>query len=256
MFPIVQTPDKLEQRRQLQKKRLQYRVQLQSRQIERVMDAHQLPAQVSGGVVAPQVIQFDLQTQLHGGWEWIRSLTDDLSQALGVPQISISRENGRFQVAVARPMDVPVRLLDVMAMEMDVGRETAVLGLSDEGVPVLLPLQAHTLISGIGGAGKTSLLRTISMSLALFNRQSQLQQVIIAPVFADNNAYADLQPLTVLPHMSAHIAFGRSENAPAAYTRQRQGNLAFNSKGSPHRRNSLGLVKIACRGSYATWEVQ
>lgn len=207
MFPIVQSPDTLEQRRQLQKKRLRHRVQLQSRQIERVMDAHQLPAHVAGGVVAPQVIQFDLQTQLHGGWEWIRSLTDDLRQALGVPQISITRENGRLQVAVARPTEVPVRLLDVMAMSMDVGRETAVLGLSDNGVPVLLPLQAHTLISGIDGAGKTSLLRTISMSLALANRQSQLQQVIIAPVFEHNNAYSDFKPLTALPHMSAHIAF-------------------------------------------------
>ncbi len=207
MFPIVQSPKTIDQRRQLQKKRLNHRVQLQSRQIERVMDAHQLPAQVSGGTVSPQTIQFDLQTQLHGGWEWMRSLTDDLRQALGVPQISVSRENGRLQVSVARQVDVPVRLLDVMAMEVGIGRETAVIGLSDEANPVLLPLREHTLISGVEGAGKTSLLRSISMSLALANRQSQLQQVIIAPVFEHNNAYSTLKPLTVLPHMSAYIAF-------------------------------------------------
>ena len=215
MFPIVQSPEALEQRRQLQKRRLNHRVHLQSRQIERVMDAHQLPAQVSGGTVSPQAIQFDLQTQLHGGWEWMRSLTDDLRQALGVPQISVSRENGRLHVSVARQTDVPVRLLDVMAMVKDegVGRETAVIGLSDEATPVLLPLREHTLISGVDGAGKTSLLRAISMSLALANRQSRLQQVIIAPVFEHNNAYSALRPLTALPHMSAYIAFRIDEAA-------------------------------------------
>jgi len=211
MFPIAHSSHNLEQRRQLQKKRLHHRVQLQSRQIERVLDAHQLPAQVSGGVVAPRVIQFNLQTQLNGGWEWIRTLADDLRQALGVPQISVSRENGRLQVAVARSVDVPVRLLDIVAMEMNSDHGTAVLGLSDEGAPVLLPLQEHTLISGVNGAGKTSLLRTISMSLALSNRQSQLQQVIIAPAIARNEAYADFKPLTALPHMSAHIAFRLEE---------------------------------------------
>lgn len=213
MFPIVQPPETIEQRRQLQKRRLNHRVQLQSRQIERVMDAYQLPAQVSGGTVSPQTIQFDLQTQLQGGWEWMRSLTDDLRQALGVPQISVSRENGRLQVSVARQTDVPVRLLDVMAMDGGIGRETAVIGLSDQGNPVLLPLREHTLISGVEGAGKTSLLRAISISLALANRQSRLQQVVIAPVFEQNNAYSTLKPLTALPHMSAYIAFRIEEAA-------------------------------------------
>lgn len=208
MFPFTQSYDNLEQRRQLQQQRLRHRLQLQSDQIERVLDAHRLPAQVSGGMVVSEVVEFDLQAQFSHSWERLRALTTDLRQALGVPQISISRENGRLQVAVAKQVDAPVRLLDLMAMGKMVGRETAVLGLSDEGQPVFLPLQnGHILISGVNRAGKTSILRSISMSLALSNRQSQLQQIIIAPIFENNNAYAALEPLTLLPHMSAQIAY-------------------------------------------------
>ena len=215
MFPFVQSPDDLEQRRQLQKQRLHHRVQLQTQQIERVMDANRLPAQISGGVVGPQAIHFDLHAQLHDSWTWIRALTADFKQALGVPQISVTRENGRLHVTVARPTDAPVRLLDVLAMGMDMGmdmqEETAVIGLSYNSEPVLLPLHDHVLIAGIDGAGKTSLLRSIAMSLALSNRQSRLQQVIIAPIFTNNNATSDFKPLTLLPHMSTNIAFSLEE---------------------------------------------
>lgn len=208
MFPFLQTQDNLDQRRQLQKQRLHHRLQLQSTQIEKVMDAHRLPAQVSGGRVTSQAVQFDLQTQVNSSWEKLRLLTLDLRHALGVPEISLTRENGRLQVAVTRPVEAPVRLLDVMAMGKEVKRETAVIGLSAEGKPVFMPLnKGHVLISGVNGAGKTSILRTIAMSLALLNRPSRLQQVIIAPLFENNNAFAELEPLTVLPHLSANIDY-------------------------------------------------
>lgn len=213
MFPFVQSHDNLTQRRHLQKQRLRHRLQLQSHLIERVMDAHQLPAQVSGGSVDQEVIHFDLQTQLNSGLDRIRALTADLRLALSVPQISIIRENGRFQIAVARPVEAPVGLLDVLSLGLEIPLETAVIGLSEGGAPVLLPIyQNHVLISGIDGAGKTSLLRTIAVSLALANRQSQLQQVIIAPVFENNDSFSVLEPLTVLPHMTAQVAY-RLEDA-------------------------------------------
>jgi S-DNA-T family DNA segregation ATPase FtsK/SpoIIIE len=213
MFPFLQTQDNLDQRRQLQKQRLYHRLHLQSTQIEKVMNAHRLPAQVSGGRVTSQTVQFDLQTQSSSGWDKLRLLTLDLRHALGVPEISITRENGRLQVAVARPVEAPVRLLDVIAMVGELKGETAVIGLSTEGKPVLLSLnKGHILISGVKGAGKTSMLRAIALSLALSNRPSRLQQVIIAPIFENNNAFAELEPLTILPHLSANIDFHIEES--------------------------------------------
>jgi S-DNA-T family DNA segregation ATPase FtsK/SpoIIIE len=211
MFPFVRSNNNIEQRRQLQKQRLQHRLQLQSRQIERVMADHRLPAHISGGVVGQRVIQFDLHTQLQDGWEWLRALTTDFRQALGVPHISVTRENGRLQVAVAKSMDVPVRLLDLLTMDGGASEGTAVIGLSYDDEPVLLPMQDHILISGIADAGKTSLLRAIATSLALTYRQSRLQQVIIAPTFTNHKGVSDLKPLTILPHMSAYIAFHLEE---------------------------------------------
>lgn len=207
MFPFMQTNESLERRRQLQKQRLRHRVQIQSRQIEQVMQAHHLPAYVSGGKVASHSIQFDLQAQLSQSWDRIRELTTDLRHALGVPQISVTRENGRLQVAVGRSDDVPVALLDVLAMSEEIPPETAVLGLSDDGLPVTCSLRRadypHILISGAEEAGKTSLLRTISVSLALWNRPSHLQQIIMTHLADGAEREPTLDPLVHLPHLAA-----------------------------------------------------
>jgi S-DNA-T family DNA segregation ATPase FtsK/SpoIIIE len=62
---------------------------------------------------------------------------------------------------------------------------TAVLGLDQEGVPLLLrlpsPNVAHVLIAGTTGSGKTALARSIVTSLALNNSQRSLQLVLIDP---------------------------------------------------------------------------
>jgi S-DNA-T family DNA segregation ATPase FtsK/SpoIIIE len=62
---------------------------------------------------------------------------------------------------------------------------TAVLGLEQTGAPLLLRLSspdvAHVLIAGTTGSGKTALARTLLASLAMYNRQSQVQLVLIDP---------------------------------------------------------------------------
>ena len=51
------------QQDELQEKRLQHQLEIQSMQIEHVFDRHQVPAQVDGGLVKPRSISFSLQTQ-------------------------------------------------------------------------------------------------------------------------------------------------------------------------------------------------
>jgi S-DNA-T family DNA segregation ATPase FtsK/SpoIIIE len=62
---------------------------------------------------------------------------------------------------------------------------TAVLGLDQEGVPLLLrlpsPNVAHVLIAGTTGSGKTALARTMVASLALHNSRRCLQLVLVDP---------------------------------------------------------------------------
>jgi S-DNA-T family DNA segregation ATPase FtsK/SpoIIIE len=81
---------------------------------------------------------------------------------------------------------------------------TAALGLNTDGdlytLNLLAPEITHVLIAGSTGCGKTELLRSILLSLCLYNRQSQLQLVLIDP---KRRGFA---PLERLPHLLSPIA--------------------------------------------------
>lgn len=198
--------------------RLQHQLKLQSMQIERVLDRHNVVAQVAGGSVEPRSIIFDLQTHLATGLDRLREIKQELMLALGVTDVEVRQENGRFHIQVARPQNPPVALLDLMETMPEVGPVTAVLGLAEDGRPVILdfttPRLPHMLLLGEPGAGKTALLRTLAVSLALTSRQSQLQLAIIEP-HAIDEARLDplLEPLDYLPHMLAPLTVGPAETA-------------------------------------------
>jgi len=201
-----------ERRRMLQEQRLKHRYEIQSRQIERVFARHQLPAEVNGGVAGQRSIRFDLQTQLVTGWDRLRDLAGELKSALGVPDVAFSRRDGRWQLDVAFKEDPPVALLDLLVGLPDLPPLTAALGLSEDGRPILLQFDAkdmtHILLSGSRGAGKTSLIRTMAASLALTNRQSNVQLIIMEPQTGGASpAYTELEPLNFLPHMLTSVIY-------------------------------------------------
>jgi DNA segregation ATPase FtsK/SpoIIIE, S-DNA-T family len=76
---------------------------------------------------------------------------------------------------------------------------TAVLGLADDGAPLLLRLPspdvAHVLVAGTTGSGKTALVQAMIVSLALAYRRSQLQFVLIDPKSRAFEALSDLPHL-------------------------------------------------------------
>jgi DNA segregation ATPase FtsK/SpoIIIE, S-DNA-T family len=200
------------------KVRLQHQLKLQSMQIERVLDRHNVSAQVAGGSVEPRSIIFDLQTHLATGLDRLREVKQELMMALGVADVELRQENGRFHIQVARHDDPPVALLDLIEAMPDLAPATAVLGLAADGRPLLLDFGAeqlpHMLLVGEPGAGKTALLRTLAVSLAHTSRQSQVQLVIIDP-HASDQARIDplLEPLDYLPHMLAPLMVGPTETA-------------------------------------------
>ncbi len=193
----------------LSEARLRHQLDVQSRQINRVLDHHNVPAGVVGGTVRPRVVSFDLQSQIAAGLERVRGLKEDLMSALGVRDIAVVREEGQWRLRVTRPDDAPVPLLPLLATLPTLGPTTAVIGLADGGQPVLLRFGAgkvkHVLIAGETGAGKTTLLRTFAASLALTNRQSALQLLMMDPRgLADDPVHGGihpLRPLALLPHM-------------------------------------------------------
>lgn len=188
-----------------EKRRLQHQIEVQSMQIERVFDRRQVDAHVAGGAVQAGVVRFDLSASLAQGLERLRELKNDLMVALGGADVQVDGVDGRFHVQVDRPDDPPVPLLTLLPLIADLPPLTAVLGLAEDDRPVLLNLteegMTHILIAGDAGAGKTALLRTMAISLALHNRQSQLQLLLIQLEGEEKATAADLSPLDYLPHM-------------------------------------------------------
>lgn len=205
--------DKESWQKALQENRLQYQLELQSRQIEKVFTRHQLSAHVAGGTVRPRSISFDLQEQLLSGWEWLRDrLKQELAAVLGVADVHLSRENGQLRLHIARPENPPVPLLDLLPQLPEIPVVTSVLGLAEDGRPVLLQLSeadmTPVLLAGEPGSGKTALLRTMAVSLALTNKQCQVQLLIVDGKGVESEStYGELEPLTYVPHLLMPIIY-------------------------------------------------
>lgn len=193
----------------MSKERLRHQLEVQSLQIEQVFARRRVPAQVSGGTIRPNSIRFDLQGQLAAGWERLRELKEDLVAALRARDVHIEVANGRLSVEVWPRESYPVDLLDLQASLDDLAPLTAVLGLSEDERPVLLNFQspdlAHLLIAGGREAGKTALLRTLALSLATANKQSQMQLLVISGDETCSTETHLLRPINYLPHILAPV---------------------------------------------------
>lgn len=191
---------------QQREERLRHQLEIQSMQIEGVFERHQVPSRVAGGQVGPGWVRFDLQTSLAAAMERLQQIKDDLLRVLAVNDVNIERNQDRLQIEVAQPAEQPVNLLDLLAVIPPLPPITAALGWSEDDRPVVIDLTTaeatHVLMAGVAEAGKTVLLRSMALSLALHNKPSQLQLVIVDGDAAANPVKAqELAPLNYLPHI-------------------------------------------------------
>ncbi len=199
-----------------QQRRLQHQLEIQSHQIERVFSRHDLDAHVIGGEVQPRSISFDLQGQLAVGIEKVRLLKDDLMRSLGTTAVNVKEKGDHVHVKMDKPATIPVPLLDLMPIALPMPPLAGAIGMSENGRSIILdfsaPRTSHVLVTGEKEAGKTTVLRTLAVSLAMNNRQSQLQLIVIAPQtnIADI-PYTMFEPLQHLPHMLTRPYYGIDE---------------------------------------------
>ncbi|MCA9980246.1 MAG: hypothetical protein KDD89_05420 [Anaerolineales bacterium] len=203
----------------MSQKRLEHEIELQSRQIKRVLAQHHVEAELANGRVDVDVeenkhgrrVSFNVRAKLAAGWQQAQALARDLQQTLE-QEVLVEDEDGQLKINLFQRQRPPVELLDVLEMVPDVPTLTAVLGWTAADRPLWLdftsPDAQHVLLAGQSGAGKTSLLRTIALSLALHNRERELQLAIISvsPDEVPLRKRQDLQPLGYLPHMLSPIA--------------------------------------------------
>jgi S-DNA-T family DNA segregation ATPase FtsK/SpoIIIE len=134
----------------------------QADRIEHVLTSHTVPSRITGCTITPRLVRYRHSTPLGvecdhmAGWSRSRcpgGTTRSCPPSAALPPPGGGRAAGSGYNRLSQ----------------------AVLGLDQEGVPLLLrlpsPNVAPMLIAGTAGSGKTSLARTILASLALFNKQ-------------------------------------------------------------------------------------
>ena len=189
----------------------------QADRIEMVLASHKVPARVTGGIVTPRLVRYHLTTPLGVKMRKVAGLSEEIALSLGASSCRVHRHQGQVEVEVPRAKGKVVPLLPLCQRLVASGPDsipphTAVLGLDQEGVPLLVrlpsPNVAHVLIAGTTGSGKTALARTIVTSLALNNSQRSLQLVLIDP------KGRGFLPFEGLPHLLVPVVTRVDEALP------------------------------------------
>jgi S-DNA-T family DNA segregation ATPase FtsK/SpoIIIE len=160
-------------------------LEYQADQIEVVLASHRVYGRVIGGTVTPRWVRYQILPELSTKISRVAALSEEMALRLGVQDVRISRQGSTIQVEVPRPDPQVVRLLQLCRQLDEVPRQSAILGLDEAGLPLLLRLSspevAHVLIAGTTGSGKTALARSMALSLAMYNRLGEVQMVFIDP---------------------------------------------------------------------------
>ena len=179
-------------------------LEMQADRIEMILDRHKVKARVNGGTVTPRYVRFDVAASAGTKVDKIKALAEEIALALGKREARIYRQAGGIHVEVPHDSPEAVRLLPLCQRIEHVPPVTAVLGVEQDGTPLLLRLPApdvaHVLIAGTTGSGKTALARTLLTSLTMFNRQNDIQLILIDP---KGRGFA---PLSDLPHVLGQMA--------------------------------------------------
>ncbi|MFW5943005.1 MAG: FtsK/SpoIIIE domain-containing protein [Chloroflexota bacterium] len=191
---------------QARAQRLDHRLHIQAAGIEAVFERHELAAQVAGGQLDAHCTRFVLHGDLPTRRQTLRELEQDLADSLNVRRARVVQENGAFYVELEQGQPPAVGLLDLLQRTAPLPPYVAALGWTTDERPLLFNLAAedstHMLLAGAAGAGKTTLLRTIALSLALHNRQSEVQMLFIDPDTPGSDAGGvGLHAMTYLPHV-------------------------------------------------------
>lgn len=160
----------------------------QADKIERVLWTHRAPGRITGGTVGPRLIRLFFRPEPHVKVSTIKAAHDNLALAMQIPASTlrlVGPTGEGIVVEFPNPKPRPVTLLQILDCIDKWQPGMALLGLSDEGVPLLLritsPEVPHVLIAGTTGSGKSELQRTIVTSMVLTQSARDVQFILIDP---------------------------------------------------------------------------
>lgn len=163
--------------------RLLYRLERQARDIEAVMSENGLEAQVSGGYVDGSAVTFEVEGAAGIDAPTRNTLARVLRALLGMNEVTLTGRANSVDIT----LDAGERLdlLPLLEGQIDLSPAMVSLGWSTNNRPLLINLQDstwnHIAILGGPSAGKTALLRTAAVALAISSRQAVAQMVFVDP---------------------------------------------------------------------------
>ena len=129
----------------------QQALEYQADQIEMVLASHRVPARVMGGMVTPRWIRYQTLPELTTKLSRINALAEEIALRLGAQSVRIARQGATVQIDVPRTDAQTVQLLSLCKKLTNVPRQSALLGLDESGLPLLLRLSspevAHVLVA-------------------------------------------------------------------------------------------------------------
>jgi len=172
--------------------------------LEQALFGLSLPVRIQGGQVREGGVRYMATPLNRTTTEQFQRVEGSIALALGVPQVHIVREGDGLAIDVPGGDPDRPRLLPLVRSIGDIPRMTLVVGIDDQGAPLLLPLNQpgswHAAILGTPGFGKSELLRSMIVSLSLTNRQSVVQ------LFGIDLGGRELAVLEALPHALIDLA--------------------------------------------------
>lgn len=180
-------------------------LEYQADQIEMVLASHRLLVRVMGGTVTPRWIRYQAIPEVSAKVSRIIGLSEEIALHLGAPSVRIARQGPSLQIEVPRSDGQNIKLLHLTRQLRSAPRQSAILGLEESGLPLLLRLSspevAHVLIAGTTGSGKTALARSMALSLAMYNRLGEVQMIFIDPKRSGFAPFAAVNSGPTLPHL-------------------------------------------------------
>ncbi len=169
------------------------KLNLTAERIEAVLRERNAAASVVGGRVLPGFVEMLLRPEGGTKVSQVKALQADIALAVGNSNIRIAQSGSHLAIQIGRESRQPVRLAALISQLDKLPPYTAVLGLSEDGAPLLARLSApdvsHVLIAGATGSGKTCLAQSVLISLCQAHRPHELGVIVIDPKRRDHDGF-------------------------------------------------------------------
>ncbi|TFH37684.1 MAG: hypothetical protein E4G99_01900 [Anaerolineales bacterium] len=151
----------------------------QADQIEALLLDYEAPARVEGGVIREDHVRYHLTPNVGIGVQSLVMAADRVAESLGVEGLQVQAEADSITLDVPLRPAAGLRMLPLLHMLRRIQPCTSLVGMRTDQRPLVIDWARgstwHAWISAPQGSGKSELLRSLLISLALTSRSSEVQ---------------------------------------------------------------------------------